>query len=115
MTTNAPEFSVSELAGAVKRTIEETFGRVRVRGELGRVTIARSGHCYLDLKDDRAVINSIVWKGTMAKLRLRPEEGMEVVVEGRMSTYPGRSNYQLVIDRMELAAAGNDSGETWAS
>ena len=106
MSTNAPEFSVSELAGAVKRTIEETFGRVRVRGELGRVTIARSGHCYLDLKDDRAVINSIVWKGTMSKLRLRPEEGMEVVVEGRMSTYPGRSNYQLVIDRMELAGAG---------
>ena len=105
-TTNAPEFSVSELAGAIKRTVEQTFGRVRVRGELGRVTIARSGHCYLDLKDDKAVINSIIWKGTMNKLRLVPEEGMEVIVEGRMSTYPGRSNYQLVIEKLELAGAG---------
>ena len=104
--TNAPEFSVSELAGAIKRTVEETFGRVRVRGELGRVTIARSGHCYLDLKDDRAVINSIIWKGTMSRLRVRPEEGMEVIVEGRMSTYPGRSNYQLIIESLELAGAG---------
>jgi len=104
--SNAPEYSVSELAGAVKKTIEQTFGRVRVRGELGRVTIARSGHCYLDLKDDKAVINSIIWKGTMNKLPLVPEEGMEVVVEGRMSTYPGRSNYQLVIESLELAGAG---------
>ena len=104
--TNAPEFSVSELAGAVKRSIEEQFGRVRVRGELGRVTIARSGHCYLDLKDDKAVVNSIIWKGVMGRLRVRPEEGMEVVVEGRMSTYPGRSNYQLIIESLELAGAG---------
>ncbi|MGB6317876.1 MAG: exodeoxyribonuclease VII large subunit, partial [Litorimonas sp.] len=104
--SNAPEFTVSELAGNVKRTIEEAFGRVRVRGELGRVTIARSGHAYLDLKDDRAVINSIMWKGTVSRLSLRPEEGMEVIVEGKMSTYPGRSNYQLIIDRMELAGEG---------
>ena len=104
--TNAPEYSVSELAGAVKRTVEETFGRVRVRGELGRVTVARSGHCYLDLKDDRAVINSIIWKGVMGRLRVRPEEGMEVMVEGRMSTYPGRSNYQLIIESLELAGEG---------
>lgn len=104
--TNAPEFTVSELAGNIKRTIEQSFGRVRVRGELGRVTIAKSGHCYLDMKDDRAVINSIIWKGTMARLSMRPEEGMEVIVEGKMSTYPGRSNYQLVIERMELAGEG---------
>ncbi|MGB3455807.1 MAG: exodeoxyribonuclease VII large subunit, partial [Litorimonas sp.] len=104
--SNVPEFTVSELAGNVKRTIEEAFGRVRVRGELGRVTIARSGHAYLDLKDDRAVINSIMWKGTVSRLSLRPEEGMEVIVEGKMSTYPGRSNYQLIIDRMELAGEG---------
>lgn len=103
---NAPEFTVSELAGNIKRTIEGAFGRVRVRGELGRVTIAKSGHCYLDMKDDRAVINSIIWKGTMSRLSMRPEEGMEVVVEGKMSTYPGRSNYQLVIDKMELAGEG---------
>lgn len=106
LVSNAPEYSVSELAGNIKRTIEESFGRVRVRGELGRVTIARSGHAYLDLKDDRAVINSIMWKGTVSKLSMRPEEGMEVIVEGKMSTYPGRSNYQLIIDRMELAGEG---------
>lgn len=103
---NAPEFTVSELAGNIKRTIEESFGRVRVRGELGRVTIAKSGHCYLDMKDDRAVINSIIWKGTMSRLSMRPEEGMEVIVEGKMSTYSGRSNYQLVIEKMELAGEG---------
>lgn len=103
---NTPEFTVSELAGNIKRTIEESFGRVRVRGELGRVTIAKSGHCYLDMKDDRAVINSIIWKGTMSRLSMRPEEGMEVIIEGKMSTYPGRSNYQLVIEKMELAGEG---------
>lgn len=104
--SNTPEYSVSELAGNIKRTIEDAFGRVRVRGELGRVTIARSGHAYLDLKDDKAVINSIMWKGTVSRLSMRPEEGMEVIVEGKMSTYPGRSNYQLIIDRMELAGEG---------
>ena len=104
--SNAPEYTVSELAGNIKRTIEDAFGRVRVRGELGRVTIARSGHAYLDLKDDRAVINSIMWKGTVSRLSMRPEEGMEVIVDGKMSTYPGRSNYQLIIDKMELAGEG---------
>jgi len=106
MTSNAYEFSVSELAGTLKRTIEDTFGHVRVRGELGRVTVAKSGHCYLDIKDDRAVINSIIWKGVMGRLSMRPEEGMEVVVTGKLTTYPGRSNYQLIIDSLELAGAG---------
>ncbi|WP_409432196.1 exodeoxyribonuclease VII large subunit [Litorimonas sp. RW-G-Af-16] len=104
--SNTPEFTVSELAFSLKRTVEETFGHVRVRGELGRVTVAKSGHCYLDIKDDKAVINSIVWKGVMSRLSMRPEEGMEVVCEGKLSTYPGRSNYQLIIDKMELAGAG---------
>ena len=103
---NAPEFTVSELAGNVKRTLEDAFGRVRVRGELGRVLIARSGHCYLDLKDDKAVINSIIWKGNMARLGMRPEEGMEVIATGKVSTYPQRGNYQLVIDTMEMAGEG---------
>ncbi|MBC6402114.1 MAG: exodeoxyribonuclease VII large subunit [Hyphomonadaceae bacterium] len=103
---NAYEFSVSELAQSLKSTIEDTYGYVRVRGELGRVIIARSGHCYLDIRDDRAVINSIVWKGQMVRLGIRPEEGMEVVVEGKLSTYPGRSNYQLIIDKMEPAGEG---------
>ncbi|RKQ69700.1 exodeoxyribonuclease VII large subunit [Litorimonas taeanensis] len=106
MTSNTPEYSVSELAYSLKRSIEEQFGHVRVRGELGRVTIARSGHCYLDVKDDKAVINSIIWKGVMGRLSMQPEEGMEVVCEGKLSTYPGRSNYQLIIDKMELAGAG---------
>ncbi len=104
--TNAHEYSVSELAGNLKRMVEENFGHVRVRGELGRVTIAKSGHCYLDIKDDRAVINSIIWKGQMSRLSMLPEEGMEVICEGKMTTYPGRSNYQLVISKMELAGAG---------
>ncbi len=104
--TNAPEYSVSELAFALKKTVEQTYGRVRVRGELGRVTIAKSGHCYADIKDDKAVINSIMWAGVVNRLPMRPEEGMEVICEGKMSTYPGRSNYQLIIDRMEPAGEG---------
>lgn len=104
--SNTPEYTVSELAFSLKRTVEETFGHVRVRGELGRVTVAKSGHCYLDVKDDKAVINSIIWKGVMSRLSMRPEEGMEVVCEGKLSTYPGRSNYQLIIEKMELAGAG---------
>lgn len=105
-TSNAHEFTVSELAGALKRTVEETYGHVRVRGELGRVTIARSGHVYMDLKDDRAVISSIVWKGVASKFRFAPEEGLEVIAEGRLSTYPGRSQYQLIIEKLEPAGAG---------
>lgn len=104
--SNTPEYTVSELAYSLKRTVEETYGHVRVRGELGRVTVAKSGHCYLDVKDDKAVINSIIWKGVMNRLSMHPEEGMEVICEGKLSTYPGRSNYQLVIEKMELAGAG---------
>ncbi|WP_017931612.1 exodeoxyribonuclease VII large subunit [Robiginitomaculum antarcticum] len=104
--SNTPEYSVSELAFALKRTVEETYGRVRVRGELGRVTVAKSGHCYLDIKDDKAVINSIIWKGVMSRLPVAPEEGMEVICEGKLSTYPGRSNYQLIIDNLEPAGQG---------
>ena len=104
--SNTPEYTVSELAYSLKRTVEETYGHVRVRGELGRVTVAKSGHCYLDVKDDKAVINSIIWKGVMNRLSMYLEEGMEVICEGKLSTYPGRSNYQLVIEKMELAGAG---------
>ena len=100
------ELTVSELAGSIKRTIESNFDRVRVRGELGRVTIAKSGHMYADLKDDKAVINTIMWKGSVSRLPFRPEEGLEVVAEGKLSTYPGRSNYQLIADTMNPAGAG---------
>ncbi len=103
---NLPELSVSELAQAVKRTMEMTFDHVRVRGELGRVLIARSGHLYVDLKDDKATISTVMWKGNVAALSFKPEEGLEVVAEGRLSTYPGRSQYQLIAERMAPAGVG---------
>ena len=86
--SNMPELTVSELSSALKRTIETAYDHVRVRGELGRVTIARSGHMYADLKDDKAVLNTIMWKGQVSRLPFRPEEGLEVIATGRMSTYP---------------------------
>ncbi len=103
---NAPEFTVSEISGAVKRVIEGEFGRVRIRGEVGRTMLARSGHLYFDLKDDRAVIASVSWKGQVAKMRVRPEEGMEVVATGRLTTFPGQSKYQLIVDEVAPAGVG---------
>lgn len=105
-TTNLPEQTVSELSAALKRTIETAYDHVRVRGELGRVTIARSGHMYADIKDDKAVLNTIMWKGQVSRLPFKPEEGLEVVATGRLSTYPGRSNYQLIADSLRPAGAG---------
>ena len=101
---NAPEFTVSEISGAVKRVIEGEFGRVRVRGEIGRVSRPASGHLYLDLKDDRAVLAAVIWKGTVRGLAVLPEEGMEVVCTGRLTTFPGSSRYQMIIE--DLAPAG---------
>lgn len=104
---NQPEYSVSEIAGHVKRMVEETFGYVRVRGEISRPNVnASSGHCYLTLKDDKAVLDAVCWKGTMAKLAHKPEAGMEVIATGRMTTYPGSSKYQLVIEALEPAGVG---------
>ncbi|MDP4032434.1 MAG: exodeoxyribonuclease VII large subunit [Pseudorhodobacter sp.] len=103
---NAPEYSVSELAGAVKRLIEGEFGLVRVRGEVGRVSRPASGHLYFDLKDDRSVIAAISWKGQVAKMQVRPEEGMEVIATGRMTTFPGQSKYQLIVENVTPAGAG---------
>ena len=103
---NVHEYTVSELSGAVRRAIEDNFGLVRVRGELGRVTRAGSGHVYLDLKDDRAVLSGVMWKGMAARLSIQPEQGMEVVATGRMSTFPGQSRYQLIIDSLEPAGVG---------
>ncbi|MGP1276232.1 MAG: exodeoxyribonuclease VII large subunit [Caulobacterales bacterium] len=103
---NTPEYSVSDLARALKRTVETEYGHVRVRGELGRVTIPKSGHMYLDLKDAEAVIDGVMWKGSVAGLSFRPEEGLEVIAEGRLSTFPGRSKYQIIIERLEPAGAG---------
>ena len=103
---NIREYTVSELSGAVKTTIEDAFGLVRVKGELGRVTRAGSGHVYLDLKDEKAVISGVMWKGMADRLSIRPEQGMEVVATGRMSTFPGQSRYQLIIDSLEPAGVG---------
>ncbi len=103
---NSPEFTVSELSGAVKRVIEGEFGLVRVRGEVGRVSRPASGHMYFDLKDDRAVIAAISWKGQVAKMQVRPEEGMEVIAKGRMTTFPGQSRYQLIVEDVQPAGAG---------
>lgn len=103
---NTPEFTVSELSGAVKRTIEGEFAFVRVRGEVGRVSRPRSGHVYLDLKDDRSVIAGVMWKGVAARLQTQPEEGMEVIATGRLTTFPGQSKYQIVIEDIRPAGAG---------
>jgi len=103
---NAPEFSVSEISGVVKRMIEGEFSHVRIRGEIGRVSRPASGHLYLDLKDDRAVLASVIWKGVASRLRIRPEEGMEVVATGRLTTFPGQSRYQMVIESIAPAGVG---------
>jgi exodeoxyribonuclease VII large subunit len=104
--SNLPEVTVSDLAAGIRRTLEDAFGFVRVRGELSRVTIARSGHVYFDLKDDKAVIACVIWKGNFARLDFRPEEGLEVVAEGKISAYPGQSKYQLITDTLRPAGLG---------
>jgi len=103
---NAPEFSVTELSGAIKRVIEGEFGHVRVRGELGRIARPRSGHIYLDLKDDRSVLSGVIWKGVATRLSVQPEEGMEVVATGRLTTFGGQSRYQIVIEDIKPAGVG---------
>lgn len=103
---NAPEFTVSELSGAIKRALETGFEHVRLRGELGRISRPASGHLYLDLKDERSVMAGVMWKGTTSRLRFKPEQGMEVIATGRVTTFPGQSKYQLVIESMEPAGLG---------
>lgn len=103
---NAPEFSVTELSSAIKRVIEGEFGNVRIKGEVGRVSRPRSGHIYLDLKDDKSVINGVIWKGVSARLQNQPEEGMEVVATGRITTFGGQSKYQIVIEDIKPAGMG---------
>jgi exodeoxyribonuclease VII large subunit len=103
---NAPEFSVSELSNLVKKTVEETFGLVRVRGEISDCKLHSSGHMYLTLKEGTAVLASVCWRGQVGRLGLKPEVGMEVVCTGRLTTFPGQSKYQLVIEQMSLAGIG---------
>lgn len=103
---NARAYSVSELAFALKRTLEDQYGFVRLRGELSKVTFHSNGHVYLSLKDERAVIDGVVWKGSVRSLSVRPEQGLEVVVTGRITTYPQGSRYQIVIESMTAAGVG---------
>ncbi len=104
--SNAPEFTVSEISGAVRRVIEGEFGHVRVRGEIGRVSRPRSGHVYLDLKDDRNVLSGVIWKRTAIGMRTKPEEGLEVIATGRLTTFGGQSKYQIVIEDIRPAGVG---------
>src|SRR5438270_121506 len=103
---NVPEFSVSELSFALKRQLEGAFPRVRVRGEVSQPSFPRSGHCYFRLKDENAVLDAVCWKTTMPRLGIKIEEGMEVIVTGKITTYAGSSRYQVIIDRIELAGEG---------
>jgi len=105
--TNTPEFTVSELALAVKRTVEDEFQYVRVRGEIsGFRGVHSSGHAYFTLKDDQASIDAVVWKTTWPRLRFKPEEGLEIIATGRLTTFPRSSKYQIVIEQIEPAGAG---------
>ncbi|MBP6580921.1 MAG: exodeoxyribonuclease VII large subunit, partial [Sphingorhabdus sp.] len=104
--SNAPALSVSEISGALKRTVEDRFGHVRVRGELSGFKRAASGHLYFGLKDADARLDAVMWKGNAARLPFAPEDGLEVIATGKLTTYPGRSSYQIVADRLELAGEG---------
>ncbi len=104
---NIPEWSVSELSAALKRTVEDAYGYVRVRGEIsGYRGPHSSGHVYFSLKDEGARIDAVIWKGVFGRIRFKPEEGLEVIATGRLTTYPGKSSYQIVIDRLEPAGIG---------
>ncbi len=104
--SNVPEFTVSELSVALKRQLEGAFPRVRVRGEISQPSFPRSGHCYFRLKDADAVLDAVAWRLTLPRLGLKIEEGMEVIATGKITTYPGSSRYQIIIDRLELAGQG---------
>src|SRR5262249_33702072 len=100
--SNLPEFTVSEIAGAIKRTLEGRFDRIRVRGEISSFKRHGSGHLYLCLKDTDAVLEAVIWRSTATRLVVKPEDGLEVVATGRLTTHPGRSKYPVVIDPFEV-------------
>jgi exodeoxyribonuclease VII large subunit len=104
--SNLPEFSVTELSAALKRTVEDQFALVRVRGEISGLKFHSSGHVYFDLKDEKACLNAVIWRGTVPRLRIRPEAGMEVILTGKLSTYAGSSRYQIIVEQVELAGLG---------
>lgn len=105
--TNVAEYTVSELSFALKRTVEDAYGLVRLRGEVsGYRGPHASGHCYFKLKDENAAIEAVVWRSTFGRLKFKPEEGLEIVAKGKITTYPGKSTYQIVIEALEPAGAG---------
>ncbi len=104
--SNAPALSVSEISNALKRTVEDRFGHVRVRGEISGFKRAASGHLYFSLKDADAKLDGVMWKGNAGRLPFAPEDGLEVIATGKLTTYAGRSSYQIVADRLELAGEG---------
>src|SRR2546426_5980391 len=104
---NLVEFTVSELAAALKRTVEDAYAYVRVRGEIsGFRGPHSSGHCYFSLKDEGAKVEAVIWRSALARMRIKPEEGLEVRVTGRLTTYPNKSTYQIVIETLEPAGVG---------
>src|SRR3954469_3743356 len=104
---NIPEWTVSELSAALKRTVEDAYGFVRVRGEItGYRGPHSSGHCYFALKDEGAKIDAVIWRTAFARIRFKPEEGLEVIATGRLTTYPGRSSYQIIVESLEPAGVG---------
>ena len=103
---NIPEYTVSEVSAALKRTVEETFDRVRVRGEVSGFKRAASGHLYMSLKDENAVMDAVCWRGTTRSLSVAPEDGLEIIATGRLTTYAARSKYQIIIESIELAGEG---------
>ncbi|MCX7281971.1 MAG: exodeoxyribonuclease VII large subunit [Alphaproteobacteria bacterium] len=104
--SNLLEFTVTSLSAALKRAVEDQFAFVRVRGEISGLKFHSSGHVYFDLKDDKAVLNAVIWRGNTARLKIRPEAGMEVICTGKLSTYAGSSRYQLIVEQVELAGLG---------
>ena len=108
---NIPELTVSELSAALKKTVEDAYGYVRVRGEIsGYRGPHSSGHCYFALKDEGAKIEAVIWRREFARLRIKPEEGLEVIVTGRLTTYPGQSKYQIVVETLEPAGRRRADG-----
>ena len=105
-THNQPEYTVSEISGEIRKVVENTFGYVRIRGEISQPKLYSSGHLYLTLKDEGAALSAVCWKGNVAKLKIKPEEGLEVIATGKMSAFPGQSKYQLIIETIEVAGVG---------
>nr|WP_272211964.1 exodeoxyribonuclease VII large subunit [Marinicella sp. W31]MDC2877855.1 exodeoxyribonuclease VII large subunit [Marinicella sp. W31] len=105
--SNLTEFTVSELSGSIKRTVEDRFDRIRLRGEIsGYRGPHSSGHAYFSLKDERSRIDAVIWRGVFSSLKIKPEEGMEVIATGKVTTFPGASKYQIVVESLEPAGAG---------